>query len=79
MPGLDGTGPRGQGMFTGRGEGYCMLRFPEQGESSATIGYAGIEGWPVMLTTHPVAQPRHAGGRCRCGRRRTMGQGPVRR
>ncbi len=24
MPGFDGTGPRGQGPFTGRGRGYCI-------------------------------------------------------
>jgi hypothetical protein len=29
MPRFDGTGPRGEGMFTGRGEGYCSLRLPE--------------------------------------------------
>lgn len=26
MPGFDGTGPRGQGPFTGRGMGYCVIK-----------------------------------------------------
>ena len=28
MPGLNGTGPRGQGPFTGRGRGYCIEPVP---------------------------------------------------
>ncbi len=26
MPGFDGTGPRGQGVMTGRGIGYCIVK-----------------------------------------------------
>ena len=26
MPGFDGTGPRGQGSFTGKGLGYCVVK-----------------------------------------------------
>lgn len=26
MPGFDGTGPKGQGPFTGRGMGYCVIK-----------------------------------------------------
>lgn len=51
MPGRDGTGPRGQGMFTGRGEGYCALRLPEPGSDEPAVGYAGIEGRLVQLAT----------------------------
>ena len=25
MPGFDGTGPVGQGSFTGKGKGYCIM------------------------------------------------------
>jgi hypothetical protein len=31
MPGFDGTGPRGEGPMTGRGQGYCVLEVPEPG------------------------------------------------
>lgn len=47
MPRFDGTGPRGQGPMTGRGEGYCALRIPESGEEP--YGYAGRQGTPVCL------------------------------
>ncbi len=29
MPRFDGTGPRGQGPFTGRGDGFCATPVPE--------------------------------------------------
>jgi hypothetical protein len=45
MPGFDGTGPRGQGTMTGRGEGYCALMLPAPGE--VPYGYAGLQGMPV--------------------------------
>ena len=35
MPRFDGTGPRGEGPFTGRGEGYCVMRLPDEGNESA--------------------------------------------
>ncbi len=57
MPGYDGTGPRGTGMFTGRGEGYCALRLPEAGSGEAVSGYAGIAGQPVQL---PPGAAQHA-------------------
>ncbi len=85
MPGYDGTGPRGTGMFTGRGEGYCALRLPEADSGEAVSGYAGIAGQPVQLTPG-AAQPRRIidaapfgrldarvvcqGWRRRCGRRK---------
>ena len=45
MPGFDGTGPRGQGPLTGRGEGYCAVRIPDFGQ--VPYGYAGLQGTPV--------------------------------
>ncbi len=48
MPGLDGTGPRGQGPLTGRGEGYCALRLPDA-PGQAAQGYAGLQGTPVRV------------------------------
>jgi hypothetical protein len=57
MPGFDGTGPRGQGPMTGRGEGYCALAYPRSGASP--YGYAGLQGTPVHA--HPVqARPVRA-------------------
>jgi hypothetical protein len=29
MPGFDGTGPLGQGPFTGRGRGFCVMKLPQ--------------------------------------------------
>ncbi|MBN1956398.1 MAG: DUF5320 domain-containing protein [Anaerolineae bacterium] len=42
MPGFDGTGPRGAGPMTGRGEGYCAVVLPDSGQ--APYGYAGLQG-----------------------------------
>jgi hypothetical protein len=53
MPRLDGTGPRGEGPMTGRGEGYCAVRIPDSGEEP--YGYAGLEGKPVRMS-RPIAQ-----------------------
>ena len=57
MPGFDGTGPRGLGMFTGRGQGYCVLRLPEPGSGEPAIGYAEIQGTPVQVEASPVPAP----------------------
>ena len=51
MPGFDGTGPRGEGPMTGRGEGYCALVLPSPEEGAAPHGYAGLQGTPVRLGT----------------------------
>jgi hypothetical protein len=53
MPRFDGTGPRGEGMFTGHGEGYCALRLPEPSSDEPAVGYAGIEGRPLQLPGDP--------------------------
>lgn len=50
MPAFDGTGPRGLGPMTGRGEGYCAIAFPPPGTGKVPYGYAGLAGTPV----HPV-------------------------
>ena len=40
MPGFDGTGPRGQGSFTGGGRGYCADYFtPGRGIGRGGFGY----------------------------------------
>lgn len=87
MPQFDGTGPRGEGMFTGRGEGYCALRLPQPGSGEPAVGYAGIRGQPVQLVpgsqqprasvgaslqTRMPASALRLGRRCRCGGRRYM-------
>jgi hypothetical protein len=45
MPRFDGTGPRGSGPMTGRGEGYCILELPKPDRPAQ--GYAGLTGTPV--------------------------------
>jgi len=59
MPRFDGTGPRGQGPMTGRGEGYCVLTLPP--DEQAPFGYAGRQGRPVRLGRAPA--PMGAGAR----------------
>ena len=88
MPRFDGTGPRGQGAMTGRGEGYCALTIPELG--NAPSGYAGLQGTPVsgpalgarFARRLPSAPwPRRALGRrppwrAQCRHPRARGTGP---
>jgi hypothetical protein len=47
MPSFDGTGPRGQGPMTGRGEGYCAI--PLDRMAQTPYGSAGLQGHPVPL------------------------------
>lgn len=54
MPAFDGTGPRGMGPMTGRGEGYCAIAFPSPGTGRAPYGYVGLAGIPVRLARSPV-------------------------
>jgi hypothetical protein len=54
MPRFDGTGPRGTGPLTGRGEGYCILELPEQDRPAR--GYVGLQGTPVCLEA-PASRP----------------------
>jgi hypothetical protein len=55
VPRFDGTGPRGQGPMTGRGEGYCAVKIPESGEEP--YGYAGQQGTPVRLQASAARPP----------------------
>ena len=48
MPAFDGTGPRGLGPMTGRGEGYCAMVLPSSGTGRASYGYAGLVGTPMQ-------------------------------
>jgi hypothetical protein len=48
MPGYDGTGPRGRGPMTGKGDGYCVLEIPEDPHQLRT-GLVGLTGRPVTL------------------------------
>lgn len=56
MPRFDGTGPRGSGPMTGRGEGYCVLELPEADRPAR--GYAGVVGVPVRLQPPAVRLAR---------------------
>lgn len=60
MPGFDGTGPRGLGPFTGRGEGYCAVTLPEPGRRAVPRGYIGIRGVPLGARPLPRPLPRRA-------------------
>jgi hypothetical protein len=51
MPRFDGTGPRGVGPMTGRGEGYCAVVLPSPGSGTEPYGYAGLGGRPVQLSS----------------------------
>jgi hypothetical protein len=72
MPAFDGTGPRGQGPLTGRGEGYCAIRLPNPGSGRIPYGYAGRAGLPVRLGLRrgPGLGLRQGRGRRRGGRGR---------
>jgi hypothetical protein len=67
MPAFDGTGPRGRGPLTGRGEGYCAIRLPRPGSEQAPQGYAGRAQVPVRMGLVPRLRLGIASGR---GRRR---------
>jgi len=56
MPGFDGTGPRGLGPMTGRGDSYCAFVLPEPGTQGTAYGYAGLAGIPTRLN-HPLGTP----------------------
>jgi len=56
MPRYDGTGPRGAGPMTGRGEGYCVLELSDSGTPAR--GYAGLANNPVRATVPAVTPAR---------------------
>lgn len=46
MPGGDGTGPMGQGSFTGRGLGNCIAYgLPALAGAAAFLGFGRRRGW----------------------------------
>lgn len=49
MPGSNGTGPRGEGPMTGRGMGYCVLKW-DSADPSQVEGFAGLPGKPVSFS-----------------------------
>ena len=56
MPGFNGTGPRGEGPLSGRGEGYCVVRLPRPASNEPVTGYAGLQGAPISATSGPMTQ-----------------------
>jgi hypothetical protein len=58
VPTFDGTGPRGEGPMTGRGEGHCAIVLPEGGR--APYGYAGVQGQPVGPAPPTIRSARAA-------------------
>ena len=69
MPAFDGTGPRGQGPMSGRGEGYCAIRLPNPGSGKVPYGYAGRAGVSVRLGLRRGPRLFALRGRSRRGRR----------
>jgi hypothetical protein len=89
MPRFDGTGPRGLGPMTGRGEGYCAIAFPPPDTTRTPYGYAGLAGRPIRLglgltSNMGYPSPVPTGLRTRAGpgsrgARGGRGRGPTRR
>ncbi|MDD2315841.1 MAG: DUF5320 domain-containing protein [Desulfobacterales bacterium] len=53
MPKFDGTGPFGTGPMTGKGDGHCVLKMPQNPDEPQT-GFAGLAGKPVVLLPDPA-------------------------
>jgi len=47
MPGFDGTGPAGQGPFTGKGRGFCVIPLDHNSRSSLSV--TGSQNNPVSI------------------------------
>lgn len=45
MPGYDGTGPRGKGPMTGKGDGYCTMEISDEPRGAGN-GFVGLSGAP---------------------------------
>ncbi len=75
MPGFDGTGPTGQGPFSGRGMGFCLM--PLGKNTSPYVGprmnmsRAGYMGYPPYFPAKrfSVAKTGRNRGRKGMGRR----------
>ena len=48
MPGFDGTGPCGKGPMSGKAQGYCLLKMPDDAAEAET-GFAGLAGDPITM------------------------------
>jgi hypothetical protein len=53
MSKFDGTGPFGTGPMTGKGDGHCVLKMPQNLNEPQT-GFAGLAGKPVVLLPNPA-------------------------
>ena len=69
MPGFDGTGPRGEGPFSGKGMGYCALPLGRNYPNP-------LNNRPLQYSSYPrgFGVPRGMGGRG-LGLGRGMGRG----
>lgn len=56
MPRFDGTGPLGKGPMTGRGEGFCVLRSPQQ-DPKDPDGIADLQGESVGKSAQAAGSP----------------------
>jgi hypothetical protein len=59
MPHFDGSGPAGQGPFTGGAQGYCALRLNDA-PTNALIGFVGQKGEPFYGPSHLSGGEREA-------------------
>ena len=77
MPGLDGTGPQGEGARTGQGTGQCRLpkKNDEQEARVEATGAEDTEAQPPRTPERRRIRRRGQGGRRGRGRRRGRGQG----
>ncbi|MDD3012862.1 MAG: DUF5320 domain-containing protein [Candidatus Gastranaerophilales bacterium] len=48
MPGLDGTGPAGQGQRTGRGKGQCNGNWQGKGRGQQSVNCRNLQGMPAQ-------------------------------
>jgi len=58
MPRFDGTGPKGRGPLTGRGMGYCAVRFPSESDTEPSPGWPQIAGSGGF--SYPSRGPRNS-------------------
>ena len=57
MPGFNGTGPQGQGAFTGGGRGFCAM--PLSYNPGVPYGISGMQNNPVNV---PYSYPPNYNG-----------------
>lgn len=54
MPGFDGTGPKGNGPFSGRGMGYCVTKFDSENNVTQQDKGKGVFNMPRGDGTGPM-------------------------